>query len=127
MLEIIWFDSVEVRDVLFHVLDYLDLFRIKIESPFNSRFINFIPFVLRDKTVFMTEAPYHDLICPVTLEHRSFIVFQKLSEIGFIPESDIETLIKIAFFRIHSFIQVKLPVGLGSVIAILWIGFGIEP
>ena len=26
MLEIIWFDSIEVRDVLFHVLDYLDLF-----------------------------------------------------------------------------------------------------
>ena len=57
MLEILRLDPVEVRDVLFHVLDYLDLFRIEIESPFNSRFINSIPFVLRDKTVFMTEAP----------------------------------------------------------------------
>lgn len=121
MLEILRLDPVEVCDVLFHVLDYLDLFRIEIESPFNSRFINSIPFVLRDKTVFMTEAPYHDLICPVTLEHRSFIVFQKLSEIGFIPKSYIETLIKVAFFRIHSFVQVKLPVGLGSEISILWI------
>lgn len=125
-LEILRFDPVEARDVLFHVLDYLDLFGMEVESPLNSRFINFIPFVLRDKTVFMTEAPHHDLICPVSLEHRSFIVFQKQSEIGFIPESDIETLIKVTFFRIHPFVQVKLPVGLGSEISILWIWFGIE-
>ena len=114
-LEILRFDPVEARDVLFHVLDYLDLFGMEVESPLNSRFINFIPFVLRDKTVFMTEAPHHDLICPVSLEHR------------FIPESDIETLIKVTFFRIHPFVQVKLPVGLGSEISILWIWFGIEP
>ena len=44
VLEIIRFDSVEVRDVLFHVLDYLDLFGMEVEPPFFGRGIKRFPF-----------------------------------------------------------------------------------
>ena len=64
---------------------------------------------------------------PIAFENRSFVVFQELLEVGFVPKSDIKTLIEIAIPGFLSFVQVELPVGLGCEFSILGIGFGIEP
>lgn len=57
MLEIIRFDSVEVGNVFFHVLDYLDLLGMEVEPPFFGRDINLFPFGGRQEHIFPTEAP----------------------------------------------------------------------
>jgi hypothetical protein len=44
MLKIIRFNPVEISDVLFHVLDYLDLLGMEVEPPFFGRGINLLPF-----------------------------------------------------------------------------------
>jgi hypothetical protein len=36
MLKIIRFNPVEISDVLFHVLDYLDLLRMEVEPPISA-------------------------------------------------------------------------------------------
>ena len=57
MLEILWFDSVEIGDVPFHVLDNLYLFGIKVEPPFFGRGINRFPFGKGQEHIFPTETP----------------------------------------------------------------------
>lgn len=57
MLKIIRFDSVEAGDVIFHVLDYLDLFGIEVEPALCDRSIYLFPFGGRQEHIFPTETP----------------------------------------------------------------------
>lgn len=72
------FDTVTVGDVAVHVLDQLDLFGIKVETPFHGLDIYFVPLVLRQEPVLMTETPENDMVFLVALEHGPFIVLQEL-------------------------------------------------
>ena len=44
-------------DVLFHVLDYLDLLGMEVEPPFFGRGINLLPFGGWQEHIFPTETP----------------------------------------------------------------------
>lgn len=57
MLKIIRFNPVEISDVLFHVLDYLDLLGMEVEPPFFGRGINLLPFGGWQEHIFPTETP----------------------------------------------------------------------
>ena len=72
------FDTVTAGNVAVHVLDQLDLFWIKVETPFHGRGIYLVPFVLRQEPVLMTETPEYNLVFLVALEHGPFIVLQEL-------------------------------------------------
>ena len=61
-----------------HVLDQLDLFGIKVETQFHGLDIYFVPLVLRQEPVLMTETPENDMVILVALEHGPFIVLQEL-------------------------------------------------
>lgn len=100
---------------------------MEVKPPFFGRGINLFPFGGRQEYIFPTEAPDYDLVFPVSLEYRSFVVFQELPELRFVSEGDPVTMIKVAFLLFCPLVQVKLPVGLGREVSIHGIGFGIEP
>lgn len=87
------FDTVTVGDVAIYVLDQSHLLGKEIEMSFHGRSVYLVPFVLRQEPVFMAETPEHDMFFPITFEHGSFVVLQKLPEVLFCPESLVESLV----------------------------------
>ena len=101
-------DTVEIGDVLLHVLDNLHLLGMEIKPSLHCRDINLFPFRQRQEDIFPAEAPYHDLVFPIPLEYRSLIVLQELPEVLFIVKSDIKTLVEVSRFQV--FVKIKTAV-----------------
>lgn len=102
--------------MLFHVLDELDLFGIAVESSLHRQSINLFPLFKRKEDILLPETPYHDLVFPISIEYRSFVVLQELLEVLFIVKSDVKTLVEIP--RLRVFVKMETAVGLCREIAI---------
>ena len=121
MLEIL--DTIQVGDVLFHVLDNLDLFGMEIQSSLYGRGFYLFPLGKRQEYIFATETPQYYLCRPISLEDRSFIVFHELLQFRLVTESNVKNLVKIAGFRFLPFIEIKFSLVFGREISVLGIGF----
>ena len=111
--------------MLFHVLDELDLFGIAVQSSLHHRSINIFPLFKRKEDILLTETPYYDLVFPISLEYRSFVVLQELLEVLFCVESYIKTLIEIP--RLRVFVKMETAVGLCREIAIERFQLAVNP
>ena len=111
--------------MLFHVLDELDLFGIAVESSLHRRSVNLFPLFKRKEDILLSETPYHDLVFPISLEYRSFVVLQELLEVLFIVKSDVKTLVEVS--RLRVFVKMETAVGLCREIAIERFRLAVNP
>lgn len=111
--------------MLLRVLDELDLFRIAVESSLHRRSVNLFPFFKWKEDILLSETPYHDLVFPISLEYRSFVVLQELLEIPFVVKSDVKTLVEVSRFRV--FVKIKMAVGLCREIVIERFRLAVNP